>query len=409
MRALAFAFACALAIAGCKNGTPREEMPDAAESPQAQAVPAPLANATTVASAAAIVNALDGGAPPTPMRADLPLHDDGVEKPVNAVSYKMTLRPLEPPSVTKAPEVSAQGLDVARKKTESSFTVDLGAQRMRITLDGGFPLPPETELRARMDRTGHLVFVPGDASYHVVPPSALRALLGERRFDVVPIPAADVTPAGEGARRFGQKTRRVRLEARGVHADVELLRVADAADSASLACRFVLEIVGASPMTPACAVDEIPTRAEIHWAKRGGVVLEIATTPRRLEIAPAALLAPPSYAPFSAQELPTRDGVVWLSEKDLAALRTAPVEPTPRTNDPEGLSVINNTDELRVLWLDGVMTGWVPAGGRVTLKGLLHGRYQAELRPFLSDGTEAPENVSVPGSLKVPAEARAQN
>jgi hypothetical protein len=393
----------------CKGNAPREEVPDAAESPQAQAVPAPLANATTVASASPLVNALDGGAPPTPMRADLPLHDEALEKAVNAVSYKMTLRPLDPPQATKAPEVSVQGLDAARKKTESVFTVELGAQRMRITLEDGFLIPPESEIRSRIDRTGHLVFVPVDASYRVVPPSALRALVGERRFDVVPLPAADVNQAGEGTRRFGQKTRRVRVETRGARADMELLRIADAVDSASLACRFVLEVMGASPMTPACSPDEIPTRAEIHWAKRGGVVLEIATTPHKVELSPAALLAPPAYTPFSAAPLGGREAMVWLSDKELAAFRTAPVEPQKRGSDPEGLAVVNNTDELRVLWLDGVMVAWVAAGARVQINGLLHGHYQAELRPFLCDGAEPAETVTVPGTFKVPAETRAQN
>jgi hypothetical protein len=66
-----------------------------------------------------------------------------------------------------------------------------------------------------------------------------------------------------------------------------------------------------------------------------------------------------------------------------------------------GLVLVNATDELRVVWLDGVAVAWVAPGGRLALPMLLRGRYALEWRTFLGDGHDAPDLVVAPGVSEV--------
>src|SRR5689334_4561410 len=114
-----------------------------------------------------------------------------------------------------APEVNVAGLDAARKKTELRLAIELGATRMRVALLGaGWVLPPETELRARSDRYGHVVVWPGGATYRPVAPGALRALIGERRFDVAPVTPAELVTKEDVGKRIGIRTRKVDVATR---------------------------------------------------------------------------------------------------------------------------------------------------------------------------------------------------
>src|SRR5260370_39700098 len=115
---------------------------------------------------------------------------------------------------TRAPEVSASAIEGARRRTEARLAMDVSQARARFVLSGGFVLPQGVELRARVDRYGHLVLWPGEEVYRVAEPGALRAPFGERRLDVAPLSLANVVSTGQGARRLDFRTRRVEVTTR---------------------------------------------------------------------------------------------------------------------------------------------------------------------------------------------------
>ena len=74
------------------------------------------------------------------------------------------------------------------------MAIEASQTRARFVLSGGFVLPQGTELRRASTATGTSSSCPARTAYRVAEPGALRALLGERRLDVAPLSAADVTP-----------------------------------------------------------------------------------------------------------------------------------------------------------------------------------------------------------------------
>jgi hypothetical protein len=321
----------------------------------------------------------------------------------------------EGPPAPKGPEVNAPAIETARRKLEARLAIDASQTRARFVLSGGFVVPQGTELRARGDRYGYVVLAPGEDAYRVAEPGALRALLGERRMDVAPLSPAEVTPAGEGARRLNLRTRRVDVSTRAAKATLELGAFRDAGDGGALVCRMLLDLMSAPPATAACASDEIPLHAELRWTTQGALAFDVTSIVRRIDLPASELAAPPSTATFSAAPLPGSWGEPLLGKTELTALRNAPIElPPPQGRDaqappPEaGLVLVNSSDELRVAWLDGVPVAWVAAGGRVPLPSLQRGRYVLQWRTFLGDAWEPPETVNVPGVGEVGADAGAR-
>src|SRR5690606_4793128 len=142
------------------------------------------------------------------------------------------------------------GVEAARRKTELRIGVDMNASRLRLVLEGdGWVLPPETELRARADRYGHIIVWPGAAKYRPLPPGAMRALLGERRYDVAPIAQAAVRPSPEGGKRIGIKTRKVEVSTRAAKATFEIGKLESLGEGGSLLCRWLLDLMSAPPET----------------------------------------------------------------------------------------------------------------------------------------------------------------
>jgi hypothetical protein len=314
----------------------------------------------------------------------------------------------------KGGEVNAQAIEAARRKLEARIAIQASQTRARFILSGGFVLPQGTELRARVDRYGHVVLLPGEDTYRLAEPGALRALLGERRLDVAPFSAAEVTSPGEGARRLNLRTRRVDVSTRAAKATLELAAFRDAGDGGALVCRLLLDLVSAPPSTTPCATDEIPLHAELRWTTHGALSFDVTSIARRVDLPVQELAAPPGTATFSSGPLPTSWGEPLLGKGDVAAFRNAPIELPPQARDaqapaPEsGLVLANSSDQLRVAWLDGVPVAWVAPGGRVPLPSLLRGRYVLQWRTFLGDAWEAPETVSVPGLSEVGADAGAK-
>lgn len=410
------------AVAACKGvSSSATDTPDARESPQASAQPAILAaSPTTPASAQPSTNA-EGGPPPAPFRGDETLTTDSLTKEAIGYTLSAVFRPNDVIGPARAPEVSAPGNDAAKKATELRLAIDLSPTRMRVGLAGhGYVLPPNVEIRARADRYGHVVLWPADPeghlSYRPLAPGSLRALLGERRFDVAPIAPAEIQLREEVGRRISIRTRRADVTTRAAHASFEIGKLDALGEGGVLLCRFLLDLMNAPPGTPICAFDELPVRVELRWTNNlGSLVFELTGALKRSDVPIASLLVPPSSATLVGAPMTTTGITPMLSPQELAALHTQDVDLPPSTQPPPApgapavpapplepvLTVVNTSVELRVLYLDGVSALWAAPNARGELRGLHRGRYVAQWRTFLGDYVETAVTQSVPGVAEV--------
>jgi hypothetical protein len=313
------------------------------------------------------------------------------------------LRTGEGPGPLRVPEVNATVIDAARRRAEERLTIEMSSTRARLVVSSGsFVLPQSTELRARLDRYGYLLFWPGEDSYRVAEEGSLRALLGERRLDVAPVSRAEVVDAGEGPRRLNLRTRRVEVSTRAAKATLELATLHDVDDGGTLVCRMLLDLMSASPLTAACETDEVPLHAELRWTTQGALAFDVTSISRRGDLVAQDLDSPPATVSFTPSPPPGSDAEMLLPRSELAAFRSAPIEiQEPATRDHQdtiGLTLVNSTDQLRVVWIDGVPAAWVAPGARLVLSALLHGRYVVQWRTFLGDAWEPPSTVVVPGT-----------
>ncbi len=408
-------FALLLALASCRGGPP-DPQGGAAPSPQASAEPAPFTNPLTPTAG---VPAPDAGPPPETLRTDLGLppdvardlfaHDAGYREVTRdtreTAGYAMLaiLRTGEGPPPARAPEVNAAVIDAARRRAEARMMIEVSPTRARFVLTGaGFVLPQGTELRARLDRYGHLLLWPGEETYRIAEPGALRALLGERRLDVAPLSRADVVDGGEGTRRVNLRTRRVEVSTRAAKAALELATLHDIDDGGALVCRMLLDLMSASPSTEACENDEVPLHAELRWTTQGSLTFDVTSIIRRTDLVAQDLEAPPASLAFALSPPPDSPAEELIPRAELAAFRTVPVEIPPppgrEHDDAVGLTLVNSTDQLRVAWIDGVPAAWVSPGARLALSPLLHGHYVLQWRTFLGDAWEPPATIVVPGT-----------
>jgi hypothetical protein len=409
----ALVLALTLTLLGCKGGPP-DPQGGAAPSPQASAEPAPFANPPAPAPTAGTSGA-DGGPPPEALRTDLEvapdvprdvlLRDAGYREDTREVAgYAMlaVLRTGEGPPSPRAPEVNLAVIDSVRRRAEARVAIEMSATRARFVLTGGgFVVPQSTELRSRLDRYGHLLLWPGEDTYRVAEPGALRALLGERRLDVAPVSRAEVVDGGEGPRRLNLRTRRAEVSTRAARATLELATLHDVDDGGALVCRMLLDLMSASPSTAACESDEVPLHAELRWTTQGTLTFDVTSITHRVDLLAQDLEAPPATLAFAASPPPDSPAETLVPRSELAAFRTAPVELPPASprehQDAPGLTLVNSTDQLRVVWIDGVPAAWVAPGARLVLASMVHGRYVVQWRTFLGDAWEPPATVVVPG------------
>ncbi len=424
--AMAAIVAIAVALGACKGGTATTDPPDAAASPQASAEPAPLANIPTpTVSGVPTTTNPEAGPPPLPMRGDRELPVDVPREPtkekeqardtpkdprdpkeLSGWSLQAVLRQSDIAAAPKATEVSDRGVEAARKKTEPHLSIDISQTRMRITVaSAGFVLPADTEIRARLDRYGHVLLLPQEATYRVVAPGALRALFGERRMDVAPLSPAEIVTGGDGPRRFNFRTRKVDVSTRAAKASFEIAQVKDAGEGGVLLCRALLDLMNAPPSTPLCGPDEIPVHADVRWTTKGAVAFDVQSLARRADLRVATMATPPASVAFVSSPLPPLASEVMLSRPELAALRTGPIDlpPAPATDAAtpraeSGLVLVNTTDQLRFVWIDGAAALWLAPGAREELPSLQRGRYVVQWRTFLGDAFEPAQLMSVPGT-----------
>jgi hypothetical protein len=402
-------------VAACKGGA--VDPPGAAPSPQAAAEPAPFANPP--ATSATANASRDAGPPPEPLRSDQALAADvprdllareaGVTRDTRELAgyaLQAIVRTGEGPPPPRATEVNASAIDAARRRSETRIAIEMSAARARFVLGGaGLVVPTGTELRSRVDRFGHLVLWPGEDTYRVAEPGALRALFGERRLDVAPVARGDVNDAGEGPRRLNMRTRRTEVATRAAKATFELATVHDADDGGVLVCRLLLDLMSASPSTTACENDEVPLHVELRWTTQGSLTFDVTSITRRLDLVAQDLEAPPASLAFVDAPPPQPPAETLVQRSELAAFRSAPVDlppaPPREGQDPLGLTLLNSTDELRVAWVDGVPVAWAAPGARVVLPSLPRGRYVVQWRTFLGDAWDPAAAVVVPGMSEV--------
>jgi hypothetical protein len=400
------------AFLGCKGGPGDPPGP----SPQAAAEPAPFANPPSSPTASA---PRDAGPPPEPLRSDQALAADvprdalsreaGAPRDVRETAgytLQAVLRTGEGPPPPRATEVNAPVIDAARRRAETRLVIEMSPARARFVVNGaGLVVPPGTELRARVDRYGHVLLWPGEDTYRIAEPGSLRALFGERRLDVAPTARSEVTDAGEGPRRLNLRTRRVEVATRAAKATFELATVHDADNGGTLICRLLLDLMSASPSSAACETDEVPLHVELRWTTQGALLFDVVSITRRFDLATQDLAAPPGSLGFVATPPPQSAAETLVARNELAAFRTGPIDvpaaPLRDGQDPIGLTLVNSTDELRVAWLDGVPVAWAGPGGRIVLASLPRGRYVVQWRTFLGDSWDPAAAIVVPGLSEV--------
>jgi hypothetical protein len=342
--------------------------------------------------------------PPEVLRGDLPMTPETpLLKDVAGVSLEAAFRLREVPAAPKGAEVSQEGIKAALALTAPKWKIDLTETgRMRIVfVSRAMPLPMNSELRARSDRYGHVVLWPNATDYRVVPPGAMRTVLGERRVDVTPMSSGTVKPLGEG-KRLGLPTRKVEVVSALGSVRMELGKTNDVGEGGALLCRTLVEIVGVDPRTPVCIPGEVPISAAYTWQDGGGIDFEVASLSKRTDLATNDILVPPPGATYQPSGLPQSPAGVFLTKDEVAAFRSAPLV-LPPVEDPrapgEGFVAVNETDALAYFLLDGVPIVAVPPTEQRYVIGTARGRYVIQWRTFLGDRIGPAKTVELPARL----------
>ncbi len=338
--------------------------------------------------------------PATPLPADTPVSQKDTAP---GLTLDAAFRWRDVPAPPRAPEVSADGLREAQKITALTLKIDLAeAGRMRAELTGAaFPLPAHSELCARSDHYGNILVWPKAEGYRVIPPGALRTLLGERRIDVTPLSGGALKAQGDG-RRLGVTVRKVEITSSVAVTRLEIAKAPEAGEGGALLCRALVELGGVDPRTPACQPGEVPLAASYAWREGGGIAFEVTARTKRTDLSTSALLVPQPGLAFIPAGLPGVPHGVFLPREALAALRTGPIPLSPSLPHGapgEGLAAVNHSDRLMFVLLNGVPVAAVPAFGEAIVPGPVRGRYLAQWRTFLGEIVGPPQPIEVPARL----------
>ena len=327
------------------------------------------------------------------------MHELGAKEPrtdwreLGGYTLQAVMHSGEGPAAPRGPEVNANAIDAARRKLEARMVIEASQTRARFVLSGGFVLPQGTELRARVDRYGHFVLLPGEDIYRVAEEGALRALFGERRLDVAPLSPAEVRSPGDGARRLNLRTRRVDVTTRAAQATLELATLRDAGDGGALVCRMLLDLIGAPPSTLACANDEMPLHADLRWTTQGSLAFDVTSLTPSAHLPAQDLAAPPATATFEAEPSRALPGRASAPQGRAHRVpqrggRRARHLRAPRAGAAAGRGPPPGERRRRASrGVAGRRPGRVggPRARTVLLTALLRGRYTLQWRTFLGD------------------------
>lgn len=390
-----------LAVSACDEhkNNPAHDAGVTEPSPNASILPAPLASVADPNGVGkpedagrAIADAGADAAPPEPrsLREDQALPSE-LPHDMNGVTLVARFRWPDLPLPARAPELNPDNVQRLRDTVAFDVVVDLAGGRMRLAFASrAFTLPAGTELHAREDLYGHALLWPNRTTYTVVSAGALRSVLSESRADVTPLVRARASAPATGS-LLGLATERVELSTPSGKLELEQARAQNPPPasgnmpSGATLCHLLLELVGASPASATCRSDLLPLRAAYSWPNGGHFSFEVSRVTRRADFSAAALAMPPIGAEFRQSELPPPPPTALLSDGELADLR---IRPTARSEklDPSapksGLLVVNHSESLRYILLDGAPVARLPPGSEQLLLGLRAGKYQVSARDF---------------------------
>jgi len=391
-------------------------------SPNASILPAPLASGTEprprpeegivgipADSAGRLILPEAGTPPPRALREDEELPRDTLtSKDSTGVTMDARFKWYDTPGAPQGAPVVTEALKKAREKADFRLSVDLAASgRMRVVLSSpAFPLPAMSELRARLDRYGHVLVWPNANAYRVLIPGALRAMFAERRADVAALVQPKIRRLGPG-QLLGFSTTRHELSTETGQLMLEQASVPSVGGSGELLCRLLVELIAAEPASRPCDAASTPLKAEYRWAGSGRLGFEVSTITRRQDLPIGHVFVPPAGALMKPGELPPQTAGVMHTREELAELRSRPVariEPPPEGAPGEGLTATNRTDLLVYVLLDGVPIAWVRPRSEQYVIGPKAGRYSIALRDFFGAEVAPTKAYDVPTQIVIGAE-----
>jgi hypothetical protein len=294
------------------------------------------------------------------------------------------------------PESDAPAITEASSTLKADISIELHPSgHMRWEWTGSiFPLPPGTELRARIASYGHVLVWPGETKYRVLAPGALRAVLEEHRADATPLVLGSLRRLPEG-KRLGRPTEVSEISTAHGTLILHQLQLDESASGASLICRALVELISASPASAVCTEDHLPLYAEIKLADGGRSSFEVTELPHkadgvtRLPILPASgtfqLSALPDFSPLLIDQATQRK----LHSRDRGDAQSA----------QRGLTLTNSNPVVAYLSLDRVQTVMLGPFETAHLSDLRAGRYRATWHGFFGTVLRGPELVDVPGRM----------
>lgn len=343
---------------------------------------------------------------PQPLREDEPAPPDTLQGQVAVgVSLVANWQWHGVPAAANVPQANANAISELRDSTGATVAVDISPLgRMRITLTGrSFPLPADTEIRSRRGLLGHVLVWSDGRTYRVLPQGALRALLEERRVDVTPLHAGTIEEGKSGS-MLGFETSRTEIASQMGKLTLEQALVPGAGAGALLLCRSLVELIGITPVSSACAENLLALHAELQWPDGGKLTFNVTTLLRGQELAVENLLVPPTSATFKSDELPPHTSDILLSRAELRSLRTRDTDvavPQDSGAPDDGVLAVNRTNTLQLLLLDGIPVAWVPAQRELHVRGTRRGRYVVSWRDFLGTDVAPPRTLDLPARVAV--------
>jgi hypothetical protein len=244
---------------------------------------------------------------------------------------------------------------------------------------------------------------PNGSEYRVLPPGAVRTLLGERRIDAIPLVRPQSSGKSDGPRRAGFATKKWELTTRTGKLVLEQAKLAGAGEGGTLFCRLLSEIAAVDPSAAPCSADMVPLRAQFTWPQGGSIAFDVLVVAEKTEFSGEQMLVPPAGGVFSTSNLPANSTGVLLGKEELSSFRFRPLELTADAGGvpDEGLVLHNGTDALRYAFLDSVPVAWVPPNGDQYIPGPLRGSYVMQWRTFLADAVDPPSTVEIPARVVI--------
>jgi len=410
-----FLLPLAAALASCDESRRSSgEPPQASEpSPNASILPAPLASEVETQSKRA--PSVDAGAPSDAgsdagssvttrfLREDIALDPDPAARDTSGVRTTLRLRWLDLPPFPRLPESNSEASQRLRESLAFELSVELslgGRMRVRVNSDA-FVWPRGSELRARLDRVGHLLTWDSASVYSVLPVGSMRAALSENRPDSVPLSKPKLLTDGVG-NVLGLATERIELTTPIGRLVIEQAFLPNAGASGKLLCRLLSELVAAEPLNAACERANVPLRAELFSRAGGHMLVETVRIEREHQLDASALQTPPAGARFSALELPAMGSALVPTPERLRELRLRALARSEKA-DPgapkEGLLLQNRGDSLRYVLLDGLPLARVAPRSELQIHALLPGKYGLFTIDFLGDDPTQLRIVELPARV----------